>query len=59
VLALLADVRSEQAAPATGTPITATDLREAGVLPPPEASRRPASILEHTEEGPAGQLTLL
>ncbi|MEU8933840.1 type ISP restriction/modification enzyme [Streptomyces sp. NPDC048409] len=59
VLALLADVRSEQAALETGTTITAADLREADVLPPPEASRRPASILEHTEEGPAGQLTLL
>ncbi|MFF4898800.1 type ISP restriction/modification enzyme [Streptomyces sp. NPDC001068] len=59
VLALLAEVRSQQAGLEFDTGITATDLRAADVLPPPEASRRPASILEHTEEGPAGQLTLL
>ncbi|MEV7321076.1 type ISP restriction/modification enzyme [Streptomyces sp. NPDC093970] len=59
VLALLAEVRSQRAGLEFDTGITATDLRAADVLPPPEASRRPASILEHTEEGPAGQLTLL
>ncbi|MEW1772312.1 type ISP restriction/modification enzyme [Streptomyces sp. NPDC086777] len=59
VLSLLADVRAQQAALDIRTRITATDLTTAGVLPPSETSRKPASILEHTEEGPAGQLTLL
>ncbi|MFF4303648.1 type ISP restriction/modification enzyme [Streptomyces sp. NPDC001601] len=59
VLTLLADVRAQQAALEIKSPMTAADLTTAGVLPPPKASRRPASILEHTEEGPAGQLTLL
>ncbi|MFP8886617.1 type ISP restriction/modification enzyme [Streptomyces mangrovi] len=34
-------------------------LRGAGVLPPPSAARRPASVLDHREEGPEGQLALL
>ncbi|MEU2335716.1 type ISP restriction/modification enzyme [Streptomyces sp. NPDC013172] len=59
VLALLTDVRSRRDELETGAPITATELRAAGVLPPPDASRGPASVLEHPEEGPAGQLTLL
>ncbi|MEV5956384.1 type ISP restriction/modification enzyme [Streptomyces sp. NPDC051987] len=59
VLTLLADVRAERAALEITVEITAADLTAAGVLPPPQTSRRPASILEHTEEGPAGQLTLL
>jgi hypothetical protein len=40
-------------------PVTATELRTAGVLPAPEASRRPASVLDGREEGPEGQLALL
>ncbi|MEU9408977.1 type ISP restriction/modification enzyme [Streptomyces sp. NPDC048281] len=59
VLALLADVRTQQAALEVGTQITATDLTGAGVLPPPGTARRPASVLDHQEEGPAGQFTLL
>ncbi|MEV6762078.1 type ISP restriction/modification enzyme [Streptomyces sp. NPDC051105] len=59
VLALLADVRVQRTELEIKSPITAAELTTAGVLPPPETSRRPASILEHTEEGPAGQLTLL
>ncbi|MFD3588305.1 type ISP restriction/modification enzyme [Streptomyces sp. NPDC058683] len=59
VLTLLADVRAQRTGLEITSPITATDLTTAGVLPPPETSRKPASILEHTEEGPAGQLTLL
>ncbi|MER6533964.1 type ISP restriction/modification enzyme [Streptomyces sp. 900105755] len=59
VLTLLADVRAQQAELELRSPITAADLTTAGVLPPPKASRKPASVLEHTEEGPAGQLTLL
>lgn len=39
--------------------ITATDLRKAGVLPVPDATRRPASVLESHEEGPEGQLVLI
>ncbi|WP_046733516.1 type ISP restriction/modification enzyme [Streptomyces humi] len=59
VLALLAEVRDRQAELEITSRITAKDLRAADVLPPPETTRRPASILDHREEGPAGQLTLL
>ncbi|MFJ8491916.1 type ISP restriction/modification enzyme [Streptomyces sp. NPDC094038] len=59
VLALLADVRSRQAGLEIKAQIATTELRAANVLPPPETSRKPASVLKHTEEGPAGQLTLL
>ncbi|GGN18795.1 type ISP restriction/modification enzyme [Streptomyces fuscichromogenes] len=59
VLTLLADVRTQRAALEIRTQITAADLTTAGVLPPPDTARKPASVLEHTEEGPAGQLTLL
>ncbi|MFE3073368.1 type ISP restriction/modification enzyme [Streptomyces sp. NPDC059247] len=34
-------------------------LRAAGVLPPPDRARRPASVLDHREEGPEGQFMLL
>ncbi|MEV7690463.1 type ISP restriction/modification enzyme [Streptomyces bungoensis] len=57
VLALLAEL--ERPATAVPSPITATGLREAGVLPPPRSSRRPASVLNHPEEGPNGQFALL
>nr|WP_207229177.1 type ISP restriction/modification enzyme [Streptomyces sp. BK022] len=56
VLTLLAEL------PGTGPvsePITATDLRTAGVLPPAPPTRRPASVLDHQEEGPEGQFALL
>lgn len=39
--------------------IGADELRGVGVLPPPAASRRPASVLDLHEEGPDGQLALL
>ncbi|EGX58387.1 hypothetical protein SZN_18146 [Streptomyces zinciresistens K42] len=57
VLALLAELRplDAESAPA----VTATDLRRAGVLPPPEPTRRPASVLDHHEEGPEGQFALI
>ncbi|MFJ4370361.1 type ISP restriction/modification enzyme [Streptomyces chartreusis] len=57
VLALLAELRplDEELTSA----ITATDLRNAGVLPVPDATRRPASVLESHEEGPEGQLVLI
>ncbi|SEG58284.1 hypothetical protein SAMN05216223_106412 [Actinacidiphila yanglinensis] len=66
VLTLLAQLRGEQAdfanqlatsgdSRATG----AVALRAEGVLPVPGARRRPASVLEHHEEGPDGQFALL
>ncbi|MER5836402.1 type ISP restriction/modification enzyme, partial [Streptomyces sp. NPDC002130] len=58
VLALLAELRPLEG-PEAPDPVTATELREAGVLPVPRGSRRPASVLEGPEEGPEGQLALL
>ncbi|MEU0413662.1 type ISP restriction/modification enzyme [Streptomyces griseorubiginosus] len=57
VLALLADLQPLE--DELTSQITTTDLREAGVLPVPDATRRPASVLDGHEEGPEGQLTLL
>ncbi|MFJ8545576.1 type ISP restriction/modification enzyme [Streptomyces sp. NPDC093586] len=59
VLALLAELRPHCAELTVTDPVTATELRAAGVLPAPETSRRPASVLDAREEGPEGQLTLL
>ncbi|WP_345008338.1 type ISP restriction/modification enzyme [Streptomyces shaanxiensis] len=59
VLALLAELRPQQEELTVKAPITATELREAGVLPAPEAARRPASVLDHHEEGPEGQFALI
>ncbi|MDX3745844.1 type ISP restriction/modification enzyme [Streptomyces sp. AK08-02] len=59
VLALLAEIRPQQAELKVSDPITATELRTAGVLPVPDRARRPASVLDHHEEGPEGQFTLL
>ncbi|WP_338899125.1 type ISP restriction/modification enzyme [Streptomyces sp. TG1A-60] len=59
VLALLAELRPSQAALTIQRPITPAMLREAGVLPVPDTTRRPASVLDHHEEGPEGQFTLL
>ncbi|MBL1099775.1 type ISP restriction/modification enzyme [Streptomyces coffeae] len=63
VLALLAELRPQLRALATrlmnGPLIAAAELREAGVLPVPAAARRPASVLDHHEEGPEGQFALL
>lgn len=59
VLALLAEVREECRELTVTDEITATELREAGVLPVPGAARRPASVLDDREEGPEGQLALL
>ncbi|MDF3290399.1 type ISP restriction/modification enzyme [Streptomyces silvisoli] len=63
VLALLSELRTRQTAlaaaldrgPRTGT----AELRAAGVLPVPASARRPASVLDHPEEGPGGQFALL
>ncbi|MFD3357709.1 type ISP restriction/modification enzyme [Streptomyces fradiae] len=62
VLALLAALDRERAALAArlgSAPVTRTALRAAGVLPHPPAARRPASVLDHREEGPEGQFALL
>ncbi|MEW2634029.1 type ISP restriction/modification enzyme [Streptomyces sp. NPDC048389] len=60
VLALLAELEPERAALArAGDRLPAAALRSAGVLPPPVRSRRPASVLDHAEEGPEGQFALL
>ncbi|PTH85141.1 DNA methyltransferase [Streptomyces sp. A244] len=58
VLALLAELRPREE-PALPDPVTAAELRTAGVLPVPGTARRPASVLEGPEEGPEGQLALL
>ncbi|MFD9029947.1 type ISP restriction/modification enzyme [Streptomyces sp. NPDC059567] len=59
VLALLSQQEPEREALTQGTPLTRDALREAGVLPVPDAARRPASVLDHQEEGPEGQFALL
>ncbi|MEU9211554.1 type ISP restriction/modification enzyme [Streptomyces sp. NPDC048415] len=59
VLALLAELRPRRGELTIESPITQAELRKAGVLPVPEAARRPASVLDHHEEGPEGQFALL
>ncbi|MEU1403908.1 type ISP restriction/modification enzyme [Streptomyces sp. NPDC005728] len=59
VLALLAELRPQRDALKATSTITATDLRRADILPAPDSSRRPASVLDHHEEGPEGQFALL
>ncbi|MFD7225580.1 type ISP restriction/modification enzyme [Streptomyces sp. NPDC059892] len=60
VLALLAELRPLQAElPGAGPAIGTAELRAAGVLPVPAAARRPASVLDHHEEGPEGQFALI
>jgi hypothetical protein len=59
VLALLAEVRPQQAELTVTAPVTASELHKAGVLPVPGTARRPASVLDHHEEGPEGQFALI
>ncbi len=62
VLALLAELRPRQAELTEAVGANALGLKSlhrAGLLPAPEASRRPASVLDHHEEGPGGQFALL
>lgn len=61
VLALLDELRSQQAelTRAVTKTVTREALRAAGVLPVPDAARRPASVLDHHEEGPGGQFALV
>ncbi|UFQ14746.1 MULTISPECIES: type ISP restriction/modification enzyme [Streptomyces] len=61
VLALMAEVAPRQRELATGADrrITVDELGGAGVLPVPDGARRPASVLDHREEGPDGQFALI
>ncbi|MFI1563407.1 type ISP restriction/modification enzyme [Streptomyces sp. NPDC020490] len=59
VLAMVAEVRARQRELTVTSPVTAADLTAAGVLPVPEPARRPASVLDHHEEGPEGQFALI
>lgn len=59
LLALLAELRPRQDELAHGPQIGTDELRAAGVLPVAAAARRPASVLDHREEGPDGQFALL
>ncbi|MEU7645499.1 type ISP restriction/modification enzyme [Streptomyces huasconensis] len=61
VLALVAEVTPRQRELATGVDrrITVDELGGAGVLPVPDGARRPASVLDHREEGPDGQFALI
>ncbi|MCB5179990.1 type ISP restriction/modification enzyme [Streptomyces antimicrobicus] len=58
-LALLAELEPARAGLTVGPPLTAAELRAAGVLPAPRWARRPASVLDHHEEGPGGQFALI
>ncbi|MBT2386163.1 type ISP restriction/modification enzyme, partial [Streptomyces sp. ISL-11] len=59
VLALLAELRPARARLTADARLDPGGLRRAGVLPPPAAACRPASVLCHQEEGPEGQFALL
>ena len=59
VLALLAELRPGQEELTVTAPVTASDLHKAGVLPAADAARKPASVLDHHEEGPEGQFALI
>ncbi|MEU6539869.1 type ISP restriction/modification enzyme [Streptomyces sp. NPDC047000] len=59
VLSLLSDIADPTADTPDPAPLTATELTGAGVFPVPAALRRPASVLNHLEEGPEGQFALL
>ncbi|WP_329408323.1 DNA methyltransferase [Streptomyces sp. NBC_00704] len=59
VLTLLAEVRARQARWTVPDALTTAELRAAGVLPVPASARRPATVLDHHEEGPEGQFALL
>ncbi|MFC9249677.1 type ISP restriction/modification enzyme [Streptomyces sp. NPDC057136] len=63
VLALLDGLRPHQEALrdrlAQAPKLSRSELRAAGILPVPAGARRPASVLDHHEEGPEGQFALL
>ncbi|AEW93290.1 type ISP restriction/modification enzyme [Streptantibioticus cattleyicolor] len=63
ILALLDELLVERAGFTTRLAaedhIGRAELRRAGILPVPASARRPASVLDHQEEGPGGQFALL
>jgi hypothetical protein len=59
VLALYAQEALGRPGPGTYETLGRADLGAAGILPVPPAARRPASVLDHHEEGPGGQFALL
>ncbi|MGP8302862.1 type ISP restriction/modification enzyme [Streptomyces inhibens] len=63
VLALLAELEPQRRElnrrTADGPQLTAGELRAAGIVPAPVFARRPASVLDHHEEGPEGQFALV
>ncbi|MGW1727250.1 type ISP restriction/modification enzyme [Streptomyces sp. NPDC002306] len=59
VLTLLAELGPRRAELTVTAPVTAAELRGAGVFPVPEPARRPATVLDHHEEGPEGQFALI
>lgn len=59
VSALFAQTRAQQEELTVSDPITAGELRAAGVLPVPDPARHPATVLDHHEEGPEGQFALI
>ncbi|WP_282693782.1 type ISP restriction/modification enzyme [Streptomyces sp. CC208A] len=59
VLALLGAREAERAPFTAGGGPGRAALRAAGVLPVPDRARRPASVLDHQEEGPEGQFMLV
>ncbi|MDT0458829.1 type ISP restriction/modification enzyme [Streptomyces sp. DSM 41527] len=64
VLALLSELQPQweelrRYAEDGGPLVTAGELRAAGILPAPVSAHRPASVLDHHEEGPEGQFALL
>ncbi|GGY48106.1 type ISP restriction/modification enzyme [Streptomyces omiyaensis] len=59
VVALLGGREAERAPFTAGGGPGRAELRAAGVLPVPAGARRPASVLDHQEEGPEGQFMLV
>ncbi|MEU5433432.1 type ISP restriction/modification enzyme [Streptomyces sp. NPDC020719] len=58
-LALLSELPTAGEVSGDGDRFTPADLVDARVLPVPASARRPASVLDHPEEGPGGQFALL
>ncbi|MFJ4716972.1 type ISP restriction/modification enzyme [Streptomyces sp. NPDC088785] len=61
VLALLAELLPlrEELTAGIGDRVTPGELTRARILPVPDRCRRPASVLDHREEGPGGQFAIL
>ncbi|NEB77756.1 DNA methyltransferase, partial [Streptomyces sp. SID14478] len=60
-LTLMAELQplQEELRTGLGELIGPDELRRARVLPVPDGARRPASVLDHHEEGPGGQFAFL